>query len=100
MLLVQLIERAFSRALLKAGNSMAAKMAMMAITTSNSMSVKDFRIADPLGFLLVNYQNKSKFRKLLQRQRTPRAAAAKIKHRLDAAQKFNSIRIGGIRLQH
>jgi hypothetical protein len=36
--------RAFSRALLSAGNSMDAKMAMIAITTNNSIRVKDLRI--------------------------------------------------------
>ena len=45
--------RAFSRALLSAGNNMEARIAMMAITTSNSMRVKDFFfIANVLlGFL-------------------------------------------------
>lgn len=38
-LLVQDIARAFSRALLKAGNSMAAKMAIIAMTTNNSINV-------------------------------------------------------------
>jgi len=38
-LLVQLMVRAFSRALLRAGSSMAAKMAMMAMTTRSSISV-------------------------------------------------------------
>jgi len=37
---VQDIVRAFSRALLKAGNSIAAKIAMIAITTSSSIKVK------------------------------------------------------------
>ena len=33
--------RAFSRAFAKAGNSIAAKMAMIAITTNNSISVNN-----------------------------------------------------------
>ena len=40
MLLVQLMVRAFYRALLNAGNSMDANMAMMAMTTNNSINVK------------------------------------------------------------
>ena len=40
MLPLQEASRAFSRALARAGSSMAAKMAMMAITTSNSIKVK------------------------------------------------------------
>ena len=39
MLLAQEVRRAASRARLRAGSSIAAKIAMMAITTSNSMSV-------------------------------------------------------------
>ena len=40
MLLRHLAERPLSLALARAGNSSAAKIAMMAITTSNSISVK------------------------------------------------------------
>jgi hypothetical protein len=43
MLLWQLERRAFSRARAKTGNKMAARIAIMAITTSNSMSVKPQR---------------------------------------------------------
>ena len=43
-LLTQVIEWALSLARLKAGSSMAARMAMMAITTSNSINVKARRI--------------------------------------------------------
>src|SRR5450631_658034 len=48
MLLVHLMRMALSLALESAGKSMAARMAMMAITTSNSMRVK------PLEQVLVN----------------------------------------------
>jgi len=41
-LLVQLACRAFSRALANAGKSMAAKMAMMAMTTNSSIRVNRF----------------------------------------------------------
>jgi len=41
MLLAQDIVRAFSRALLNAGKSIAAKIAMIAMTTSNSIRVKN-----------------------------------------------------------
>jgi len=45
---------AFCFARLKAGSSIAARMAMMAMTTSNSMSVKPFRAAvRESGFSLV-----------------------------------------------
>ncbi len=40
MLLTQVVVWAFFFALASTGNNIAAKMAMMAITTSNSMSVK------------------------------------------------------------
>src|SRR5262249_11511402 len=39
-LLVQLVRRAFSRAFAKTGNNIAASIAMIAITTSSSISVK------------------------------------------------------------
>jgi hypothetical protein len=42
MLDVQLAWRALSRAFDSAGNSIAAKMAMMAMTTSSSINVNDF----------------------------------------------------------
>src|SRR5918911_4175453 len=53
MLLMQLAWRAFSRAWAKTGNRMAARMAMMAITTSNSMRVKPslFFIIDLLAMM-------------------------------------------------
>lgn len=41
-LLVQLMASAFSRALLNAGRSMEARMEMIAMTTSSSISVKTF----------------------------------------------------------
>ena len=41
-MLMQLADRPFSLALLNAGSSIAAKIAMMAITTSNSNKVNDF----------------------------------------------------------
>jgi hypothetical protein len=44
-LLRQLVARAFSRALAKTGKRMAARIAMIAITTRSSMSVNAFRIA-------------------------------------------------------
>ena len=50
---MQLMARAFSRALDNAGSSMAAKIAMMAITTNNSMSVKKFRMMIFLKMVLV-----------------------------------------------
>ena len=40
---VQLMVRAFSRALESAGSSMEARIAMIAMTTSSSMRVKDLR---------------------------------------------------------
>ena len=47
MLLVQLMARAFSRALESAGSSMEARIAMMAMTTSNSIRVNVFFIKTP-----------------------------------------------------
>ena len=46
---VQKAARPLSRALFKAGSSMAARMAMIAITTSNSIRVKKF-----LGFIMTS----------------------------------------------
>ena len=43
MLLAQLARRAFSRARAKAGNKIAASMAMMAMTTKSSIKVKAAR---------------------------------------------------------
>jgi len=49
----QLVCRAFSRALAKTGKRIAAKMAMMAMTTNSSMSVKPRRMGlPPWGKLL------------------------------------------------
>ena len=45
---LQLTSVALPRALNNAGMSIAAKMAMMAMTTSNSMSVNDLRMRSPL----------------------------------------------------
>jgi hypothetical protein len=44
MLLKHWVLRAFSRACANTGNSIAAKMAIIAITTNNSISVKPFRL--------------------------------------------------------
>jgi hypothetical protein len=49
-LLWQLARRAFSRARAKTGNKMAAKMAMMAMTTKSSINV------NPLRFILGFYK--------------------------------------------
>jgi hypothetical protein len=46
------IDLAFSRALLRAGRSMEVRIAMMAITTSNSIRVKDFFISVSFLFRL------------------------------------------------
>jgi hypothetical protein len=51
-LLVQDIARALSRALDKAGSSIAAKIAMIAITTSNSMRVNE---KNRLALLAISY---------------------------------------------
>ena len=53
-LFVQVVRAALSLALAKAGNNMAAKMAMMAMTTSNSMSVNAGR--QELLFLAVELE--------------------------------------------
>src|SRR5436190_3767043 len=49
-LLAHRMRTARSLALLKAGKRSAARIAMIAITTSSSMSVNPFRITDRLGF--------------------------------------------------
>ena len=60
-LLAQAIVRALSRALLNAGSNMAAKIAMIAITTNNSIKVKYLFISMPPKYplhyclLLLNY---------------------------------------------
>ena len=41
-LFMQVVERAFSRAWFNAGSSMAASIAMIAITTRSSINVNDF----------------------------------------------------------
>ena len=51
MLETQVVIRAFSRAWAKTGNRIAARMAMMAITTSNSMRVKAQIPIFPAGIL-------------------------------------------------
>ena len=51
VLFKQAVACAFSFALLKAGSSMAAKMAMIAMTTSNSINVK----ADFVAFALTKF---------------------------------------------
>ena len=47
VLLIQEMDCAFCLALLSAGSSMAARMAMMAMTTSSSISVKPLPFAGP-----------------------------------------------------
>ena len=54
MLAVQLAARAFSRACDRAGNNIAARIAIIAITTSNSISVND-RLELTMGGLFHGY---------------------------------------------
>ena len=58
-LLMQLMARAFARALLRAGSSMAARMAMIAMTTSNSIKVKDLRMVVLQGLKETEMSKKS-----------------------------------------
>ena len=55
-LLMQVVVRALSRALFKAGSSMAASMAMIAITIKSSISVNERMVLlsrDPLNWLFL-----------------------------------------------
>ena len=62
-LLTQAIWRADALALFKAGSSIAARIAMIAITTNNSMRVKCFFIF-PFLFRFVSKDNSSNLRKI------------------------------------
>jgi hypothetical protein len=52
MLLAQLVCLAFSRAVANTGNKIAAKIAIIAMTTSNSISVNPFEDLVLLSFIL------------------------------------------------
>src|SRR5437870_3911232 len=76
MLERQAVARAFSRAWAKTGNRMAARMAMMAMTTSNSMSVNALRDGFRPG---MRWESKRCMHWLLRPRRrpvTPRAGGA------------------------
>ena len=70
-LFVQEMLLAFSRALLSAGSSMAAKIAMMAMTTSNSINVKqvfrDGLISSLTPYLFLTCKYHAYYTKLLPR---------------------------------
>ncbi len=51
---MQLLRRAFSRALARAGRSIAARMAMIAITTRSSINVKASRNRRHIAFRILS----------------------------------------------